>query len=115
MQGLSCPRCGTTQIRCRPAVTGSPFQWAPAWLLHTGTAIGVSVCALAAICVNLFMLDAGNIDPAMFWTQVTVAVFLALLAWVGAWQGSRARMRGLQCRCLLCGAQWKQQVKDTGG
>lgn len=108
MSGITCPSCGSSEVHCRSDVF-SPKGYLASLLLHRTTAIVVSIGAFCGICVNLFMLDAGNITPAMAWMQIAVALLLALVAWAGAWRGSKRRKRALRCRCLLCGEQWERE------
>lgn len=104
-----CPRCGSTELRCRQPAKTPRLQSAPAWLLGKGLAWGITVTVLAAILVNLFFLDADIISPAMFWTQASIGAGLILLAWLGTWYGGRRRHM-LECRCLLCGEHWQDQA-----
>jgi len=74
--------------------------------MNRGMARIVTVGAFSAICVNLFLLHAGNVTSAMAWTQISLALLLTLFAWLGAWAGWRRHKKGSQCRCLLCGERW---------
>lgn len=113
MRQITCPRCGSNEVQCRRYVQSPLRNLVPAWLWGWGAAVGLTVSAVCAICINIFLLDEGNIEPSMAWTQIGLAALVILLAWLGAWRAHAFWNKTLRCRCLLCGEKWEQKPPDA--